>query len=108
MAGRVPMRIRIRQRMEKDLSFLVMTGSVRTGANLAGPGSSRVMAGLVPAIHDFLLFQHRQSWMAGPSPMRIRIRLRMEKDLSFPVMARLVRGTRLNTFAATNGPGKPA
>jgi hypothetical protein len=26
------------------------------------------MAGHVPAIYDFPLFQHRQSWMAGPSP----------------------------------------
>ena len=69
---------------------------------------------LVPAIHDFPLFQHRRSWMAGPSPNQVHTsrkqphnRLPDGQGPSCIVMARLVRAICRSTRAWIDGPDKP-
>ena len=54
-----------------DLARRVMAGPrVMTGFS-AGP-ITRVMAGLVPATHDFLSTTFRKTWVTGPIPAMTR------------------------------------
>jgi hypothetical protein len=60
-----------------------------TVMGISAPNADGVMAGLVPATHDFPVMTPRKSWVAGPSPaMTPGVSPAMTQGVS-PAMTRL-------------------